>query len=337
MATLADVAKLAGVSVSAVSRVLADSPTARVSDETRERIHRAATRLGYRPNFAGRALRSARTDAIAVLVPDLTNAIFTGLMMGVSDAASSRGYTVLLAREETLDPHADLVKRLVGEGRVDGVLLQIGDATDAAVIDSLVESRMPAILINTSRDAAIGTVALEDERAARMLTEHLIGLGHRRIALMGGLPQNDTAQRRSAGFHAAMAAAGLPTTPIFETSLGYTPADGRAAFHVLWSLRQRPTAIVVANLNAAIGVLGEARRKHVLVPDDVSIGAIHDVWFAESMSPPLTTVRMPLYHLGVTAVAALHDRIAGGGPRHEWVDQEPPVLIVRGSTAPPAS
>ncbi len=335
MATLGDVAKLAGVSVSAVSRVLSNSPTARVSDRTRELIHRAVEELGYQPNFAARALRRARTNAIAILVPDLTNAVFAGLMLGVNDAAWSRGYTVLIAREETLEPHPELIRRLVGEGRVDGVLLQLGDATDMTVVDSLVESGAPAILINTMRDIPIGTVALEDERAAAMATQHLIDLGHRHIAMVGGLARNDTAQRRSAGYHTAMNAAGLATPPEWETWIGYTPDNGRAALQRLWDLPEHPTAIVAANVNGAIGLLGAARRAGIRIPDELSIVSIHDVWFADSTGPPLTTVRMPLYQMGVTAITALHERIGGGEPRHERVDAEPPVLVVRESTAPP--
>ena len=335
MTTLGDVAKLAGVSVSAVSRVLSDAPSARVSAETKERIRRAAAALDYRPNFAARALRSARSNVIALLVPDLTNAMFTGLMLGVTDAARSRGYTVLLAREETLEPQSDLISRLVGEGRVDGVLLQLGDGTNPVVIGSLAASGVPAVLLNTTRSGSLGTLALDDERATEIAAQHLIELGHRQIALATGVDRNDTAWRRSTGFRRAMTAAGLVTPSELETWIGYAPEDGRTAFRRLWGLKNPPTAVVVANVNAAIGFLGAARRAGVAVPEELSIVAIHDVWVADDTWPPLTTVRMPLYLLGVEAVAALHDRMGGGEPRHIIVDGEPPVLVLRESTAPP--
>ena len=332
MTSLSDVAALAGVSVSAVSRVLSNSSSSRVSEATRQRIVAAARELDYRPNFAARALKLSRTNVIAVVVPDLTNAIFADLMRGVDDAAREHGYTLLLARMESLDPAGDTIARLVGEGRVDGVLVQVGNAASAGDVDAIIGGQVPAVLINSRRSGAIGTVTLPDEDGARVAVEHLVSLGHRRIGLVNGLRATDTAQRRGAGFEAAMATAGLTVDPRHVTWLGYDSAQGKRALALLAALPEPPSALVVSNINAAFGLLVEARAHGIRVPADLSVVAIHDAWTAENSWPPLTTVRMPLNELGKASVRAIVERVTAGTVDHVVVDQEP-VLVRRASTA----
>lgn len=334
MATLSEVAALAGVSISAVSRVLSNAPSARVKPETRQRIHDAAARLDYRPNFAARALKSSRTNVVALVVPDLTNAIFTELMRGVEEEALRRGYMVLLARTEGMPEGEEWIPQLVGEGRVDGVLVQIGDNMRPDDLKVLLSGRVPAVLVNSLHHGDVGSVALDDEMGARVATEHLLALGHTRIALLNGLETRDTAQRRKTGFLAAMADAGITVPAEHMTGLGYEPAQGRAALRAIADLDPRPTAAVVANVNAAIGLLREARTLHIRVPDDMSIVAIHDVWTAENTWPPLTTVRMPLYELGRESMIAIFDRIVNRETRDRIIRDPLPRLMVRESTAP---
>ncbi|MRX43291.1 LacI family DNA-binding transcriptional regulator [Agromyces kandeliae] len=335
MATLSDVAARAGVSVSAVSRVLSDAPSARVSAATRQRIHEAARELGYRPNFAARALKSARTNVIGLVVPDVTNAIFAELMRGVEEEALRRGNMVLIARTEGMPDGEDTIPRLIGEGRVDGVLLQVGDAMRAEDMRALVEAPLPLVFINSIHPDHVGSVTLEDARGIRIATEHLIGLGHRRIGFVGGLPRSDSGQRREAGFRAAMADAGLEVAGELVTRLGYEPKQGGAAMAALAALEEPPTAIVVANVNAAHGALLEARRLGLGVPQDLSIVAMHDAWTAANAWPPLTTVRMPLAELGRRAVEDLLQRIETGVLADHVVREPAPELVIRESTAAP--
>jgi len=334
MATLSDVAARAGVSISAVSRVLSNAPSARVSGETRQRIQDAAAELGYRPNFAARALKFSRTNVVALVVPDLTNAIFTELMRGVETRAHELGYMVLLARAESIEPGSEAIARLIGEGRVDGVLVQVGDAMDEADVRSLLDGGVPAVLVNSRRSTHQGSVILDDASGARIAVKHLVALGHRRIALINGLDTTDTAQRRGAGFRSAMAAAGLEVPVDYVTGLGYEPRQGREAMRVLAALSEPPTAVVVANANAALGALLEARILGLHVPHDLSMVAIHDAWTAENTWPPLTTVRMPLYELGRQSMTAMVERITGGAISDRVVDDPAPVLVERESTAP---
>jgi LacI family transcriptional regulator len=334
VSTLNDVAVLAGVSISAVSRVLSNAPSSRVSDETRQRIEDAARELNYHPNFAARALKLSRTNVVALVVPDVTNAIFSELMRGVEEAAADLDYMVLLAREESVRPIAETIAKLVGEGRVDGVLVQVGDDMTAEDLSGILDGTVPAVLINSRRDDHVGSVVLPDEEGAAVAVRHLVSLGHISIGLVNGLPHTDSARRRGVGFADAMATAGLGINPGFVTSLGYDPQQGRAAMLALGALAERPTALVVANVNAALGLLAAARALGIRVPADLSIVAIHDTWTAENAWPPLTTVRMPLYELGKQSMAAIYDRIRAGVTVDTVVSDPPPELVLRESTAP---
>ena len=333
MSTLRDVAALAGVSISAVSRVLSNAPSSRVSGATRQRIEDAARELNYHPNFAARALKFSRTNVVALVVPDLTNAIFSELMRGVEEAAAELGYMVLLARAESMQPAAATMAKLVGEGRVDGVLVQVGDNTTSEDLAGILDGRVPAVLINSTRDDHVGSVILPDEAGVAVAVRHLVELGHTSIGLVNGLPTSDSASRRSVGFERAMTAAGLRINPAFVTSFGYDPQQGRAAMRTLGALAERPTALVVANVNAALGLLVEARTLGIAVPDELSIVAIHDAWTAANAWPPLTTVRMPLYELGKISMAAIFDRIRSEAIDDVVVTDPEPELVLRESTA----
>jgi len=337
MVTLGDVAERAGVSISAVSKVLSGHPTVRVSPDTRQRIVAAAAELHYRPNFAARALKAARTQVIGLVVPDLTNALFTELMHGAEDEAAARDYTVLLGRSDNVRPDTEVIARLLGEGRVDGMVVQIGDGVAPAGLGELLESKSALVLINSSYPGRVGSVALDDETGARIATEHLIELGHTRIAFAHGLPRSFTPKRRRVGYKAAMAAAGLAIPKGYETRLGYTELNGRLALHRLVELDPRPTAIVVANVNAAIGMLAEARGMGIAVPRDLSVASVHDSWTAENTWPPLTAVRMQFYAMGRTAVASVIRRIETGEMADLVIRDPAPELVVRESTAPPAT
>jgi LacI family transcriptional regulator len=336
LATLGDVAARAGVSVSAVSRVLGQHPSARVSEATRLRIHAAARDLQYRPNFAGRALKSARTRVIGLVVPDLTNALFTELLRGAEDAARECDYMVLLSRSDNLSAGGEVIGRLIGEGRVDGMVVQVGDGVPAAGLGEILASAAPIVLINSVYQGYAGSVVLDDVEGARRATEHLIRRGHVRIALANGLRRSYTARQRGIGFRSALAGAGLaPPGRPYETRLGYTAADGRAALRRLMDLPMPPTAVVAANVNAAIGLLAEARATGVRVPRDLSVVSVHDSWTAENTWPPLTAVRMPFHAMGRAAVRAVIARIETGAMADQLISDPRPELVARESTARP--
>lgn len=242
---------------------------------------------------------------------------------------------VLIASTERMPEGEESIPRLMGEGRVDGVLVQFGDHLSGDDLRTVTESGLPVISINTINPGRGGSVRLEDEAGMRLAAEHLIELGHTRIGYAGGVPSSESGQRRLAGFLEAMTAAGLPIDPELLTDFGYYPRQGAEALNAMIQLVTPPTAVVVANINAAHGVLSEARRLGIRVPEDLSIVAMHDTWTAEIAWPPLTCVRMPLYELGRTAMASLWDNINSGAAEDRVVADSAPEVVVRESTAPP--
>lgn len=333
--TLADVAREAGVSVSVVSRELNGDPALRARPETRKRIHGAANALGYTPNHAARALRLSKAFAIGLIVPEVTNPLYDQLIRGIEDAADELGYQVLLGRTERIRPGTDFLPRLVGEGRVDGFLVQRLDEVDVHDFAHLVESRAPIVLIN-SRGSRRGSAVLDDSAGARLATEHLLGLGHREIALIGGDVHSYTGRARERGYLQALNAAGMRRRSAWVLHPGYSPEAGRQAIHQLCATGgRRPTAVVVSNVNAATGVLLGARQIGLKVPEQLSVVAIHDMWIADYVWPSLTTVRMPQYQLGQEAVRLLHLRLMGEPAIDLTVDNPPPILVQRGSAAAP--
>ncbi len=333
MASLVEVAKRAGVAPSIVSRLLNNDPTLRIRFETRERIVRTVEDLAYTPNHAGRTLRSTRNGALGMIVPDVTNPLYGEILRGAEDRAGEDGYLVLLGNANDLGQHEGPYKRLVAEGRIDGVLLQRNNVIDDATLLRLTDTRVPTILINSRVASAHGSVILDDEEGARVATEHLIALGHEKIGHLGGPIVTDTARRRLQGFAQTLASAELPVRPEWVIEAGYEETGGYTAMRQLLTQPSRPTAVFVYTVAAALGALIATRDAGVAVPDDLSIVAFHDAWIAKHTWPPLTTVQLPLFELGRGAVTMLLACIDGAAPAHVVVRDPAPVLIARGSTA----
>lgn len=333
-ATLRDVARLAGVSVSVVSRELNGDPVLRARDETRKRIQEAARALDYTPSLAGRALRTARASAICLIVPQLVTPVFEDLINGVETASEQVGLQLLIGKFERLKPGGHLLREMVGQGRVDGFLVQRSDEIDLHEFTEIMRDKVPFVLVN-SRGTKRGSVVLDDAAGGRLATEHLLGLGHRDVGLIGGDEHSYTGRHREQGFVQALNAAGMRRRSGWVLRAGYSAANGHEAAISLCSGRRRPTAVVVSNLVAAMGVVQAAHELGLAVPEQLSIVAIHDAWLAGTCWPPLTTVRMPMRELGETAVRLLTQRLQGERPADVMVTEPAPELMVRASTAPP--
>ncbi len=334
--TQSDVARMAGVSISVVSRELNGDPALRARPETRRRIHEAVERLSYTPSHAARSLRLSRAFAIGLIVPDLASPIYAPLIRGIEDAAAEFGYDMLIARAERVGSKVDPLLRLAHEGRADGFLVQRRDETDLRDFAPLaVVGDRPVVLIN-SRGSRRGSVVHDDAAGARIATQHLLDLGHRDIALIGGVVHSHTGKARELGYLQAIHAAGMRKRSAWMLRRPDDPEAGRLAVRDLClTPRRRPTGIVLANINAAIGALRGAHEIGLAVPDQLSIAAIHDWWAADYLRPSLTTVRMPQYELGQTAMRLLVGRLDGEPGRDLLVSDPAPLLMVRESTAPP--
>lgn len=335
--TISDVAREAGVTGAIVSRVLSGDARLRVRPETRDRVLRAAAKLDYVPNHTARALRLATSGALGLILHDVTNPLYNEILQGAQQAASAAGYVVLLGDANELAHNEAAFRRLLGSRRMDGVLFQAGGFENDAAIRRMSRARLPTVLINSERGAGSGSVVVDDVGAGVAAAEHLLALGHREIGFLGGLVTSQQDQRRREGVAATLLGAGLGLRREWIGEGGWDEPAGRRGMRALLDgSARRPSGIVVANVMAAIGALGEARRLGVAVPEQFSMVAIHDTWFAEHTSPPLTAVRLPLAALGRQGVEMLLRLIEGGEPQ-SIVITDPPRLVARASTAPPGS
>jgi LacI family transcriptional regulator len=332
VASLQDVADAAGVSKSVASRALTGDAQARINEATRQRVRRAADLLEYVPNHRARALRFARTGAVGLIVPDVNNAVFAEMLGGVQDRARESGMSVLLSQIDPPPAGRDHLREMVAAGRVDGVLLQRREDFDDRMLDDVLASGIPAVLINSKLAGRTGSVVLDDVAGASLATRHLIDLGHEHIGHLAGSAVHDTAARRYQGFRDTMAAAGLKVRASWVKRSGWEAPGGAEAVRKLMGARTRPTGLVVASVNAAIGAVSALARMGVRVPQDISVVTINDTWVAEALTPGLTTVRMPLRTVGRRACAMLLDHLGGSDLTDAVVTEPPPELIVRDST-----
>ncbi|WP_407520828.1 LacI family DNA-binding transcriptional regulator [Methylobacterium oryzisoli] len=331
---LRDVAQLAGVDVSTVSRVLTGNLQQRVSSETRTRILEAAKALDYQPNALARGLRTSRTATLGIVVPQLDNPVFSSAILGAELAAERLSYSLLIAHRDSGQQIGGAYRRLAETHRVDGLLVASLDS-DRDLLAELRGTRVPFVLMNRQAAGAANAVVLDNERAARMAVAHLIGLGHRRIAHLAGRLEGFNGQGRLAGFRAALAEAGLDPRHAPVEPAGYSVEGGAAAMQrLLASPERRPTAVFAASLISATGALGVLHAAGLAVPRDLSIVALHDAPVASMVYPALTTVRTPTQEMGAQAAEMLIGLI-GGETAGGTVILPPDGLVLRASTAPP--
>lgn len=331
--TLRDVARQAGVDVSVVSRVVNDDPSLRVAPATRTRVETAIRSLGYRPNVQARGLRLARSWTLGFVLPDLMNPFYSPIVEGAEERAAKDGYMVVIVRElgGGSERGTELsFQRLVHQGRVDGLLVASGRVDDA-ILRGLSAEGQPLVIVNRRVPGIPGPVIVDDGAGAYMATDHLLALGHREIGHIAGPAGVDNTDRRRSGFERAARGFGARTVVVHGD--GWDPESGyRAAVRLLDT--ERVTAIFATNIVVATGVIGALQERGLRVPADLSVVALHDFPVARYLSPPITTVAMPLRELGRVAVEVMLARLAGAPPAEVVVAGEPE-LIVRGSTAPP--
>jgi len=333
MVKLSDVAAAAGVSTSVASRVLSSDADARISDVTRQRVEQVARDLNYTPNARSRALRFSRSEALGLVIPDVSNSVFAELHAGVEHAAWQRGWSVLLGQIGAPGSDRAALSQLFGRGKVDGVIIQRREDTDDTQLRAALDLDMPIVLFNSVLADRTGSVILPDEHAARIAVEHLVALGHRRIAIIGGRTTHDAARRRSEAARSALADAGLE--PVAEIEAGWEAPEGKAAMAQLFSNGSHPTAVFVASVNAALGAASRAMSSGVHLPDELSIIAIQDTWVAQVYEPSMTVVQMPLRNGGELAADMLLDAVTSSTPLRDVIATPAPRLIERNSTRPP--
>lgn len=324
-ATIHDVAALSGVAASTVSRAL--STPARVNFRTRARIEAAAAQLKYVPNAQAKALSSGKTKAVAVLVADITNPFYFDIIRGTQLQLKAAGYTQLLVdTEESDEVEVNTIEQLLQTA--DGVILTASRLSDAALAEAA--AKMPLVTIN--RDVpGVPSVVLDTPTATNQALDHLISLGHTRIAYLGGPTTSNSNIRRWAALSAAAEERGVSVV-----NLGpFAPRthSGAAAADAL--VHSGATAGIAFNDLMAIGMLQRLAARGVKVPADISIVGCDDIFGADFCSPPLTTVTAPVEQAGRVAVTMLLSQIEPGLgtlPRSHSV--LPTHLTIRNSTGP---
>ena len=329
---LREVAARAGVDVSTVSRVLSGDRAQRTSDATRIKIVEAARALDYRPNTLARALRTARTQTIGIVVPQLDNPVFSSAILGAEASAAAHGYSLLITHRDPKHPTEGEFERLAATHRVDGLLVSSLD-DDRDLIASLEATGIPFVLMNRRLGSA-ASVALDSEESARLGTKHLLDLGHRRIAHLAGRLEGFNGRARLKGYEAALAARGIAPDPALVEAAGYTAEGGAAATRRLLAKEgPSPTAILAATLVSATGALSTLHEAGIAVPTAMSVVAIHDNPLAAMVYPALTTVATPIEEMGRRAAELLIALLDGCAPPSQLL--LPPIgLIERASTAP---
>jgi len=335
MAKLVDVAKEASVSISIVSRILNEDPTLRVAEVTRERVLEVAQRLRYQPNHAARALRLSKNSAIALLTPDYANSIFSEIAQGVEEQARLLDLSVLINRASEVEDADSWLRRIVAERRADGILLQAPDGITKEGLAKLTSGTLPIVLINSRDDSDTSHIIFDDAGAVELALEHLFSLGHEKIGFLGGELSSPTGGRRFAGFVSGMNREKLEINLTWVTRIGYTGVDGRKAVSQILKQSNHPTALIVANANAALGALAEIHTLGLRVPEDISLVSIHDIWFADATWPPITAVKMPNYEMGKVAIGMLLKQMETGIVEKYILTDPPNQLVVRSSTTKP--
>jgi LacI family transcriptional regulator len=334
MVTIKDVARAAGVSPSTVSRVLTGDRSLRVAGETRARIVASAQRLQYTPSRAARAVRGGSSGALGFAVHDSGDPVHSEVIRGARKAASRRGLAVLLADMGELAHDGAVFDGVVRSRSVDGLLLLSVGADDDRMVADQVRGVVPAVVV-ADRAPGLAGVSLRDRDAAVVATRHLLDLGHRDVAHLRLGGSGHPGAERVGGWQDALAAAGLPAREDRLVVGGCTAESGRVAVAELLRSGAPPTGIVASTALTAVGALSALRDAGLRVPQDVSVIGIHDVFFAEHLSPPLTAVRLAMQALGDAAVELLVATLGGAPPRDVVLDEEPE-LVVRGTTGPAA-
>jgi LacI family transcriptional regulator len=336
MATsIKEVARHAGVSIGTVSTVL-NRPEL-VAPATRQRVLDVISELGYVRNDSARALRAGHSRTIAVVVLDVANPFFTDVVRGVEAATDGSGSMVIICNSGE-DParerrHLDQLE----EQRVRGVLITPVGRDIGERLDRFARRGIPVVLVDRGAGAPDRcSVAVDDVLGGRLAAEHLVGLGHRRIAYVGGPMAIAQVADRHAGASAVVERTAGARLRIFDVPT-LTTAPGREAGRRIADLpaAERPTAVFCANDLLALGVLQEMTVRGLGVPGDVSILGYDDIEYAAAAAVPLSSVAQPRERLGRTAAELLFDEVNDGAEHHHRQVLYDPELVVRESTGPP--
>lgn len=330
---LKHVAALAGVSTATVSRAL-NNPEV-VSEPTRRKIKQAIAKSGYTPNVNAKRLRTRKAHSVLVIGPDIADPFCATVVQGVENTAAELGYAVLLGDTQGDVERARVYASMVRSGHVDGLLyLGIRQPYQLPVGGEVRPRELPLVNICNYTTDRFPNVGIDNVGAARLAVEHLIDLGHRRIAVIAALPDHPETAQRLEGYRAALRGRGL-SVPEDLTAFGdFSFESGISACDSLLAARRRPTAIFCHNDRMALGAIQALWHRGMVVAQDISIVSFDNLEFARFSCPPLTTIAQPMYEIGTRAMTMLCDLMHGKKLR-SYRQILPVELVVRESTGPP--
>ena len=329
--TIRDVAERVGVHHSTVSRALSPSKRDKISPAVVKKVEQAADELGYFPNIVASSLKQNRSFTVGVLIPDLTNPLFPPIIRGIQDAVEAAGYTVITANtDDEQDKELNALRIMRGRA-IEGMIISTARREDR-IVDECIANDIPFVLVNRTVDHdGVSAVIVDEDHGVRSVIDHLVGLGHTRIAHVSGPQHSSTGFGRARAFTQCMNAHDL-RGELIEVAEKYTIEEGRRAFTRLLARDKKLTAVVAANDMLALGCLDATKELGLRVPEDISITGYDDIQFLDRMSPALTTVHVPKYEMGALATQKLLDMIAGDDSSASIVRVQPS-LVVRNSTA----
>lgn len=307
-ARIKDVAERAGVSVTSVSRVLNSEKY--ISKQILDKVNQAIKELNYTPSQIARSLKKQKTDTIGVIVPDLTNYFCSTILSIIEESASEYGYNLIVCNiAENLDKELKYLHALQ-EMRVDGIII-MHQKVDERILSFIEGATMP-ILFSCVRSPLPGkfSVLINDYQAALDATEYLIGLGHRRIAFLGGDLEDVTAgYSRYQGYLDALSQSAIPLNPNFIRFGNYKQESGRLMMQELLEQQEHPTVVFAASDDMAVGAMNCILDYGLRIPEDISVMGFDDSLFAEAVRPMLTSMQQPVRELGRTSLEYLHNLI----------------------------
>lgn len=338
MITIYDIAKKANVSAMTVSRVI--NNTGKISEATRKRVKQVMEELRYVPNSTARSLVLQKTMMLSLLITDITNPFYTTLARGAEDTAKKYGYKMLFGNsDEDYAKESDYVDTIVST-RVDGVLFAPAGDGSLEHLQRLQRHRIPFVALDREVPGIESDLVQGDSKeGARKLVEHLLQLGHRRIALVNGSPDVSTARLRQQGYIEALKLADVPLDEDLVVHVTYRDFHDDEELDRLLKLSSPPTAIFAANNFLAVGVIQALRHRGLRVPDDLSVVCFDDLGIASALDPFLTVAAQPAYQFGALGVQLLIERIEAAAELERRTIMLPSELIVRSSAravpAPP--
>ncbi len=307
MVTIKDVARLAGVSIATTSMALNNQ--ARVKESTRNKVLEAAAALQYRPNGLARDLKVQRTELIGVLLHDLGGPFYSELLRGIQDVADSNGYTAIVVR--SAGGKGTAIDRFLFESRVDGAIV-LDPHIDDQTIRKVASRNLPVVLLDREIQVPyVYRVNANHEEGAYTATRHLISMGLKDIAYIGGPADSAHNILRFKGYQRALAEYHIPVPTRLTFHGGFTEKGGYTAAYTMIAQKLIPEGIIAANDEMAIGVLGAFKNLGIRVPEDVALVGFDDIRLAQYVTPSLTTVSQPMYELGTVATHILFRALQG--------------------------